>query len=288
MDLPGSSASVQGLIPVEEICPVAAVSRSFGSRVNNGYSGNPLSDSSEQRGIEATTQSPIQLEDDSATALQASYGRCLQSLSWAEADILNVPEILELLLYFGRSGHRAAILAAQLLERFASLGGVLAADPAKLAQVLGDDRVSITLLKAIRAAVKAIVREPLEDRPVISSASTLMDYLSVTMRHEPTETMRILFLDSKNALIKDEIQHRGTVDHAPLYTREVVKRVVELGACAVILVHNHPSGDPTPSRGDVKITRELAAALGTINVVLHDHVIVGRNRESSLRKLKLI
>jgi DNA repair protein RadC len=288
MDLHPSSASVPGLAPVEKRCPAAVVSRPFDSKVDNGHPGNPLLDSSEQRGIEATRQSPIQLEEDSATALQAGYGRYLRSLSWAEADVLNGAEILELLLCFGRPGHRSAILAAQLLERFASLGGVLAADPAKLAQVLGDDRVSITLLKTIRAAVKAIVREPLEERPVISSASTLMDYLSVTMRHEPTETMRILFLDSKNALIKDELQHRGTVDHAPLYTREVVKRVVELGACAVILVHNHPSGDPTPSQGDVKITRQLAAALGTINVVLHDHVIVGRNRETSLRKLKLI
>ena len=288
MDLPPSSARLEGLTPVEERCPTPAVSHPFGPRVNNAYRGSPCLDSSEHRGIEAAPQSPILLEDDSATALQTGYGRHLRSLSWAEADVLNVAEILELLLYFGRSGHRAAILAKQLLERFASLGGVLAADPAKLAQVLGDDRVSITLLKATRAAVKATVREPLEDRPVISSASALMDYLSVTMRHEPTETMRILFLDCKNALIKDEIQHRGTVDHAPLYTREVVKRVVELGACAVILVHNHPSGDPTPSRDDVKITRELAAALGTINVVLHDHVIVGRNRETSLRKLKLI
>jgi DNA repair protein RadC len=144
------------------------------------------------------------------------------------------------------------------------------------------------LLKAVRAAVKAIVREPLEDRPVIGSASALMDYLSVTMRHEPTEATRILFLDRKNALIKDEIQHRGTVDHTPLYPREVVKRVVELGASAIILVHNHPSGDPTPSQSDIDTTRQLAAALGTINVVLHDHVIVGRNKEVSLRKTKLM
>jgi DNA repair protein RadC len=132
------------------------------------------------------------------------------------------------------------------------------------------------------------VREPLEDRLVIGSASALLDYLSVTMRHEPTETTRILYLDRKNALIKDEIQQRGTVDHTPLYPREVVKRVLELGACAVILVHNHPSGDPTPSRNDIEMTRQLAAALGTINVALHDHVIVGRNKEASFRKLKLL
>ena len=120
------------------------------------------------------------------------------------------------------------------------------------------------------------------------SASALMDYLSVTMRHESVETVRILFLDRKNALIKDEILHRGTVDQSQLYTREVLKRVVELGASAIILVHNHPSGDPTPSQYDIQITRQLRAALSIIHVVLHDHVIVGRNGEISLRKEKLI
>jgi DNA repair protein RadC len=238
--------------------------------------------------MDASLEPSSALQDGLETRLQGGYRRYLQGLSWAEADVFDAAELLELLLYFGRSGQRAAGLAAQLLDRFGSLGGVMAADPAKLAQVLGDDRVSVTLLKAIRAAVKAIVREPLEDRPVISSASALMEYLSVTMRHESTEATRILFLDRKNALIKDEIQHRGTVDHTPLYPREVVKRVVELGACAIILVHNHPSGDPTPSQGDIDMTRQLAAALGTINVVLHDHVIVGRNRETSLRKINLM
>jgi DNA repair protein RadC len=164
---------------------------------------------------------------------------------------------------------------------------VVSADPVRLTEVLGGDGISVMLLKSVRAAVKAIVREPLEDRRVIRSAAALMDYLSVTMRHEPTETTRILYLDRKNGLIKDEVQ-RGTVDHTPLYPREVVKRVLELGACAVILVHNHPSGDPTPSGADIQSTRQVAAALGTINVTLHDHVIVGRNREIRFRKLNLL
>ncbi|MGH6945086.1 MAG: RadC family protein, partial [Geminicoccaceae bacterium] len=222
----------------------------------------------------------------SAIDLQAGHWRSLQRLS--EADALSAADVLELLLHFGRSGHKATPLAAQLLDRFGSLGAVVTADPGRLSEVLDSDPLSVMLLKAVRAAVKTIVREPLEDRPVISSASALMDYLSVTMRHEATEATRILFLDRKNALIKDEIQHRGTVDHTPLYPREVVRRVVELGASAVILVHNHPSGDPTPSQDDVEMTRRLSAALSTINVVLHDHVIVGRNKEASLRKLKLI
>jgi DNA repair protein RadC len=213
---------------------------------------------------------------------------CREMQRLSEADRLDGAEVLELLLHFGRSSHKAASLAAQLLDRFGSLGAVVTADPVKLTEALGGDGISVTLLKTVRAAVKAIVREPLEDRVVIGSASTLMDYLSVTMRHEPTETMRLLYLDRKNALIRDEIHQRGTVDHAPLYLREVIKRVLELGACAVILVHNHPSGDPTPSRSDIEMTRQLAAALGTINVALHDHVIVGRNKETSFRKLNLL
>jgi DNA repair protein RadC len=210
----------------------------------------------------------------------------LQRLS--DTDALSAVEILEVLLRFGPSNHRALSLAAQLLDRFGTLGAVIAASPFTLSSILDDDDVSVMLLKAVRAAVRAIVREPLEDRPVISSASALMEYLSVTMRHEPTEATRLLYLDRKNGLIKDEIQHRGTVDHVPLYPREVVRRVLELGACAVILVHNHLSGDPTPSRADIETTRHLAAALHTINVSLHDHVIIGRNRETSFRKLKLL
>jgi DNA repair protein RadC len=255
---------------------------------DDGEPSQPWLSSAELRGGDSAGRPALAAEGDPGVGLRAGYWRHLQALSWSEADVFKASEILELLLYFGRSSDSAASLAAELLDRFGSLGAVVAADPAKLAQVLKADGASIVLLKAVRASVKAIVREPLEDRPVISSASTLMDYLSVTMQHEPTEATRILFLDRKNALIKDEIQHRGTVDHTPLYPREVVRRVVELGACAIILVHNHPSGDPTPSQGDIEMTRRLIAALSTINVVLHDHVIVGRNRETSLRKMNLI
>jgi DNA repair protein RadC len=221
-----------------------------------------------------------------AAGQSAKYWRYVQRLS--EADALNAAEVLELLLHFGRSSHRALSLTGELLERFGSLGAVVSADPVRLTEVLGGDGVSVMLLKSVRAAVKAIVREPLEERLVIGSASALMDHLSVTMRHEPTEITRLLYLDRKNGLIRDEVQQRGTVDHTPLYPREVVKRVLELGACAVILVHNHPSGDPTPSRADIEITRQVVAALGTIDVTLHDHVIVGRNKEISFRKLKLL
>jgi len=212
----------------------------------------------------------------------------LDAIERIDHNSVSTTELLELLLHFGRSGAGAGELARALIDNFGSLGAVLAADPNRLAGLLAGDKASVFLLKIVRVAVKMTLREPLEDRPVISSASTLMDYLSVTMRHEPTEATRVLFLDRKNALIKDETLHRGTVDHTPLYPREVLRRVIETGASAIILVHNHPSGDPSPSKADIAMTKELIAALGTIGGVLHDHVIVGRNKELSLRKSGLI
>jgi DNA repair protein RadC len=284
MDWSLDSAGAPGAMPSGPRCSSSDFSLGRAASGDSGLPNQPCFSLGELRGSAVTGRPALAAEGNPRIA---GYRRNLQSLSWSEGD-LKASEILELLLYFGRSGDKAASLAAELLDRFGSLGAVMAADPAKLAQVLKDDRVSVILLKSVQASVKAIFREPLEDRPVISSASALMDYLSVTMRHESIEATRILFLDRKNSLIKDEVQHRGTVDHTPLYPREVVKRVVELGASAIILVHNHPSGDATPSKGDIEITRRVAAALSTINVVLHDHVIVGRNRETSLRKMNLI
>jgi DNA repair protein RadC len=215
-------------------------------------------------------------------------GPPLEVIERIDHSSVSSAELLELLLCFGRSGHAASRIARELIDHFGSLGAVLAAQPSRLAGWLEGDQGSVFLLRIVRVAVKMTVREPLEDRPVIGSASALMDYLSVTMRHEAIEATRVLFLDRKNALIKDEILHRGTIDHTPLYPREVLRRVIETGAAAIILVHNHPSGDPSPSKADIAMTKELIAALGTIGGVLHDHVIVGRNREISFRKSGLI
>ncbi|MGH6917656.1 MAG: RadC family protein [Geminicoccaceae bacterium] len=214
--------------------------------------------------------------------------RSLDVIERIDHSSVSSAELLELLLCFGRSGQAAGRIAHNLIDHFGSLGAVLAAQPNRLAGWLEGDQASVFLLKIVRVAVRMTLREPLEDRPVISSASALMDYLSVTMRHEAIEATRVLFLDRKNALIKDETLHRGTVDHTPLYPREVLRRVIETGASAIILVHNHPSGDPSPSKADIAMTKDLIAALGTIGGVLHDHVIVGRNRELSFRKSGLI
>jgi DNA repair protein RadC len=144
------------------------------------------------------------------------------------------------------------------------------------------------LLKAIGEVLKRMLREEIRDRPVIGSWTALIDYLQVALAHEPIEQFRVLFLDRKNILIRDELQQRGTVDHTPLYPREIVKRALELGASAIIMVHNHPSGDPTPSRADIEMTKQVVQAMSAVGLAVHDHVIVGKNRHTSFKSQRLI
>ena len=144
------------------------------------------------------------------------------------------------------------------------------------------------LLKAIGEVLKRALREEIQDRPVIGSWTALIDYLQVALAHEPIEQFRVLFLDRKNILIRDERQQRGTVDHTPLYPRELVKRALELGASSIIMVHNHPSGDPTPSRADIEMTKQVVQAMAAVGLTVHDHVIVGKNRHTSFKSQRLI
>jgi DNA repair protein RadC len=144
------------------------------------------------------------------------------------------------------------------------------------------------LLKVIGEVLKRVLREEIRDRPVIGSWTALIDYLQVALAHEPIEQFRVLFLDRKNILIRDEQQQRGTVDHTPLYPREIVKRALELGASAIIMVHNHPSGDPTPSRADIEMTKQVVQAMSAVGLTVHDHVIVGKNRHTSFKSQRLI
>ncbi len=144
------------------------------------------------------------------------------------------------------------------------------------------------LIKAVAQVIQRSLREQILERPVIGSWTALLDYLQAAMQHETAEHFRLLFLDRKNILIRDEVQSRGTVDHTPLYPREVVKRALELGASALIMVHNHPSGDPTPSQADIDMTRQVVAALSQVNITVHDHIIVGRNRHTSFKTQKLM
>jgi DNA repair protein RadC len=149
-------------------------------------------------------------------------------------------------------------------------------------------RETEVLLKLVTELLQRVLREQIQDRPVIGSWSALLDYLQVTLSHEPIEQFRVMFLDRKNVLIKDEVQQRGTVDHTPLYPREIVKRALELAASAIIMVHNHPSGDPTPSRADLEMTQQVVTALGAVGIQVHDHVIVGKNRHTSFKSQRLI
>jgi DNA repair protein RadC len=144
------------------------------------------------------------------------------------------------------------------------------------------------LLKAIGELLKRVLREEISERPVIGSWTALLDYLQVALAHEPIEQFRVLFLDRKNILIRDELQQRGTVNHTPLYPREIVKRALELGASAIIMVHNHPSGDPTPSRADIEMTKQVVQAMGAVGLTVHDHVVVGKNRHTSFKSQRLI
>ena len=149
-------------------------------------------------------------------------------------------------------------------------------------------RETEVLLKLVAELLQRVLREQIQDRPVISSWSALLDYLQVALSHEPIEQFRVMFLDRKNVLIKDEVQQRGTVDHTPLYPREIVKRALELAASAIIMVHNHPSGDPTPSKADLEMTQQVVAALAAVGITVHDHVIVGKNRHTSFKTQRLI
>ena len=149
-------------------------------------------------------------------------------------------------------------------------------------------RETEVLLKLLTELLQRVLREQIQDRPVISSWSALLDSLQVALSHEPIEQFRVMFLDRKNVLIKDEVQQRGTVDHTPLYPREIVKRALELAASAIIMVHNHPSGDPTPSKADLEMTKQVVAALAAVGITVHDHVIVGKNKHTSFKTQRLI
>ncbi len=203
-------------------------------------------------------------------------------------DALPDYEMLELILFRAISRADTKPLAKALLARFGSFGDVLAAPPHRLKEIKGVGDKVVFELKLIHAAAVRLARRSVLDRPALSSWTALIDYSTAAMAYENQEQFRILFLDRKNVLIADEVQSRGTVDHTPVYPREVIKRALELSATAIILVHNHPSGDPTPSQADKTMTREIVEVAGKLNIAVHDHLIIGRNGHASFRALKLM
>jgi DNA repair protein RadC len=203
-------------------------------------------------------------------------------------DALADYELLEMLLFFAQPKGDTKPLAKAVINRFGSFAAVLAAPQKELFETQGLGTHSVAAIRLVQAAALRLAKAEAMERPVLNNWDRLMDYLNAVLSRERIEQFRILFLDNKNRLLADEAQARGTVDHTPVYPREVVKRALELHATALILVHNHPSGDPTPSREDIEMTKEVKKAAATLGVVVHDHVIIGNGRWTSFRKEKLL
>jgi DNA repair protein RadC len=197
-------------------------------------------------------------------------------------------ELLELVLFGAIPRRDTKELAKRLLERFGSFAEVINAPPERLREIKGVGDAAVTQLKLVRAAALRLMRDSIMQRPVLGSWASVLEYCRAAMGFEAREQFRILFLDKKNRLVADEVQQQGTVDHTPVYIREVVKRALELSASAIILVHNHPSGDPTPSRADIDMTRQIIDAAKPLGIAVHDHIIVGRQGHASLKGLRLM
>ena len=204
------------------------------------------------------------------------------------ADSLADYELLEFLLFGVRRQGDTKPVAKALIARFGSVAGVLAAPATELATVKGVSEATIALIAVTAGLARRAVREEIADGPVLSSWTGLIDYLRVSMGHNRTEEFRLLFLDSKNRLIADEVQGTGTVNRTAVYPREVVKRALEHGATAIIMVHNHPSGDPTPSRADVEMTEEVRDVGALLGIVLHDHVVISKSGHESFKSMGLL
>jgi DNA repair protein RadC len=204
------------------------------------------------------------------------------------SDALADYELLELVLFRAIGRRDLKPLAKELLKQFGSFAEVVSAPIERLKSIRGLGEAAITELKIVEAAAHQLARGQVRNRPVLSSWSSVLDYCRTAMAFAAKEQFRVLFLDKRNRLIADEVQQEGTVDHTPVYPREVVKRALELSATAVILVHNHPSGDPTPSQADIAMTKEIVAVAQPLGVSVHDHIIVGKDGHASLKGLRLI
>ncbi len=206
----------------------------------------------------------------------------------AGSDALSDYEFLELVLFRALPRRDVKPLAKALIAKFGSFAEVVAAPAARLAEVKGLGDAAITDLKIVHAAAGRMARGQVHKRPVLSSWNAVLDYCRTTMAFADREQLRVLFLDKRNQLIADELQQVGTVDHTPVYPREVVKRALELSATAIILVHNHPSGDPSPSRADIQMTQSILEISKPLGISVHDHIIVGKEGHVSFKGLKLI
>jgi DNA repair protein RadC len=214
--------------------------------------------------------------------------RLRQRFNGGGADAVPDYELLEMILFRVYPRGDTKPIAKRLLARFGTFAEVVNAPHERLKEVEGVGERAVEELKLIRAAAQRLARSEIKSKPALSSWNQVLDYLRLAQGYDHVEQFRILFLDKKNNLIADEVQGRGTVDHTPVYVREVVKRALEHSATALILVHNHPSGDPTPSRADIDMTKLIIDAARPLGISIHDHVIVGREGHASFKALRLI
>lgn len=214
--------------------------------------------------------------------------RLRQRFREAGPDALPDYELLEMILFRAKARQDTKPLAKALLARFGSFPEVINASEELLREMPGLGEAAVTEIKLVRAAALRVMRAEVLDRQVLHSWSQLLDYCRAAMAFEAKEQFRVVFLDKRNRVIADEVQQTGTVDHTPVYVREVVKRALELSATALVLVHNHPSGDPTPSRADIEMTKQIDQAAKNLGIVVHDHIIVGKHGHASFKGLGLL
>jgi DNA repair protein RadC len=231
-------------------------------------------------------------QDQSEPAEEPHYHghreRLRERFHGAGADALSDYELLEMALFPALPRRDTKPLAKSLLKKFGSFAEVIHAPAARLREVSGVGDVTITQLKLIAASASRIAKGELKARTLLSSWANVIDYCRTSMAFADKEQFRLLFLDKRNQLIADEVQQTGTVDHTPVYPREVIKRALELSATAIILVHNHPSGDPTPSQADIHMTKAIIDIAAPLGISVHDHIIVGKNGHASMKGLRLI
>jgi DNA repair protein RadC len=234
-----------------------------------------------------TTEPSAAAKPDAEPDYAGHRARLRERFLKARGDLADY-ELIELLLFAAMPRRDVKPIAKALLKRFGSFAGVLNADLKSLTEISGIGDTAAVSLLAVREAAVRLLQNDVLNQPILGNWQSLMDYLRASMAHGKKEQFRILFLNRKNVLIADELQQEGTVDHTPVYPREVIKRALDLGASALILVHNHPSGDPTPSQADIEMTRDLQAAGETLGIQLHDHIVVSKSGNNSFKTLGLL
>jgi DNA repair protein RadC len=204
------------------------------------------------------------------------------------SSAINDYELLEMILFASNARSDVKPLAKDLLKIFHSFSGVIQAPAQELLKVKGLGQAGVATIKVIQLASEVLSRDSLKKKPLLSSWEAVINYCKLAMGHLKIEQLRLLFLDRQHQLIVDEVHQQGTIDHTPVYIREIIKRALEVGAAGIIVVHNHPSGDPTPSKADITVTREIEEAASIMGIMMHDHIIIGQSRYTSLRGQGLI